>query len=160
MNMKKNTHLIMGFAVILFIAAICIIKPLKKDIWDINADNLRKSFNSISGTAVIEDFPEWTPFEWDFIYSFAPYSSKKMIYDIIGYKWDNIRETVNEGMEQTVFVKDGKVVCYLYGYPEYLKMGFHFGEYEGGYIKLAAEQKLSFKVTTSENGIRYLDYIK
>ena len=68
----------------------------------------------------------FTPFEWDKVYSFAPYLSKEAIYEIIGYKWDNISETVSEGMNQIVFVKDGKVVCYLYGYPENNKFGLFF----------------------------------
>jgi len=42
------------------------------------------------------------------------------------YKWGNIRETVSEGMNQIVFVKDGKVVCYIYGYPESNKFGIFF----------------------------------
>ena len=29
-------------------------------------------------------------------------------------------------MNQIVFVKDGKVVCYLYGYPENNKFGIFF----------------------------------
>lgn len=42
-------------------------------------------------------------------------------------------------MNQIVFIDDGKVVCYLYGYPENIKLGFNFGEYKVSYIKLAVE---------------------
>jgi len=56
------------------------------------------------------------------------HTSKEAIYEVIGYKWDNISESVNEGMNQIVFVKDSKVVCYLYGYPEDINLGFDFGE--------------------------------
>ena len=69
---------------------------------------------------------KFTPFEWDKVYSFAPYLSKEAIYETIGYKWDNISETVSEGMNKIVFVKDGKVVCYLFGYPESNKIGIFF----------------------------------
>ena len=93
---------------------------------------------------------ERTPFEWDTFYSFAPYTTREKIYETIGYEWDDISQTVNEGMSQIVFVKDGKVVCYLYGYPENIKLGFNFGEYEGNYIKLHSKHKLSFKMTMSE----------
>lgn len=64
-------------------------------------------------------------------------------------------------MNQIAFIKDGKVVCYLYGYPENTKLGFNFGQYEGSYIKLISKQKLSFKTTFSEeNGVRYFEYVK
>ena len=65
----------------------------------------------------------------DILYSFAPYTTKEKIYEAIGYKWDDISQTVGEGMSQIVFVKEGKIVCYLYGYPENIKLGFNFGEY-------------------------------
>ena len=63
-------------------------------------------------------------------------------------------------MNQIVFVKAGKVVCYLYGYYRKLKMGFDFGEYEGGFIKLTSEQKLPFKITVTDQGVWYFEYMK
>ncbi len=39
-----------------------------------------------------------TPFEWDIAFSFEPYTSKDTIYETVGYKWDDISETVSEGM--------------------------------------------------------------
>ena len=63
-------------------------------------------------------------------------------------------------MIQIIFVKDNEVTCYLYGYPENIKLGFDFGEYEGSYIKFTPDQKLAFTVTLSDNGVRYFKYIK
>ncbi len=146
-------------AIFLVAALLFTINPFKKGVWDINAERLSKSFNVISGNATIEDLSEWTTFEWDVLYSFLPYTSKQIIYDTVGYKWDIIRETYDEAMEQTVFVNDGKVVCYLYGYPADLKIGFDFGELEGSYIKLSAEDKLAFQISESEAGVKYLKYI-
>ena len=158
---KKNKILwTIGSVIAAVMIALLVINPFKKDIWDINADKLRNSFNVISGDSVINDLSQWTPFEWDTLYSFAPYTPKDKIYEVIGYKWDNISETVSEGMNQIVLVKDDKVVCYLYGYPENIKLGFNFGEYKDSYIKLDAKQKLSFNTTISSNGVRYFDYIK
>ena len=61
-------------------------------------------------------------------------------------------------MNQMVFVNDGTVVCYLFGYPENNKIGFNFGEYKGNYIKLTNEQQLSFKMTQDDD-VRYFEYI-
>jgi hypothetical protein len=158
---KRNINLrIVTVIIILAIGTLIIVNSSKKDLWDINADKFRDSFNIISGDTVIDDLSQWTPFEWDTLYSFAPYTTKEKIYEVIGYKWDNIIETVNEGMNQIVFVKDNEVVCYLYGYPENIKLGFDFGGYEGSYIKFTPDQKLSFTTTLSDNDVRYFKYIK
>ncbi len=158
---KKNKILYtIGIVIIGIVAIIIVTNYFKKDVWDINADKLIQSFNTISGDADIEDLNEFIPFEWDELYSFAPYTSRKEIYKAVGYKWDSISESVNEGMNQIVFLKDDKVICYLYGYPEANKLGFDFGEYEGSYIKLTPNQKLYFTTTCSDHGVRYLKYIK
>ncbi|WP_391117626.1 hypothetical protein [Psychrobacillus sp. L3] len=135
------------------------VHSIKKDVWEINATNFIKAFQPISGDAVIDDLRAWTPFEWDNLYSFSPYISKETIYETIGYKWSNIKETLNEGMNQIVFVHDGEVVCYLFGYPEHSGIGFNFGEYKGSYIKLTTEQELPFNIT-ERNGVRYFEFIK
>ena len=156
----KNKNKILCMIAIVSIATVIVFNLCKKDVWDINADKFVNSFNVISGDADIEDLNEFISFEWDELYSFAPYTAKEVIYEVIGYKWDNISESVNDNMNQIVFVKDGKVVCYLYGYPEHIKLGFDFGEYEGSYIKLTSNQNLYFKTTLSDNGVRYFKYTK
>ena len=100
--------------------------PFKEDIWDSNLKLLKNEILSKNVADEKVNLSTFTPFEWDKVYSFDPYLSKEAIYETIGYKWDNISETVSEGMNQIVFVKDGKVVCYLYGYPENNKFGIFF----------------------------------
>ena len=146
------------FSIIVAAALILGFKPFERDIWDTNAEKIKHSFNAISGDAVIDNLTQWTPFEWDTLYSFAPYTPKENVYEKIGCKWDEIKETVNEGMNQVVFLKDGKVVCYLYGYTENLGVGFNFGKYDGSYIKLLSNEKALFKVKELQNGARYLEY--
>ena len=132
--MKKKNVFLWTILTGIVITIILIFGPLKKDIWDTNASKLEDLTDSLSNPMVINDFSKWTPFEWDTLYSFAPYTTKETIYEVVGYKWDNISETVNDNMNQIVFVKDGKVVCYLYGYPENTNSSYNFGEYESEYI--------------------------
>jgi len=100
-----------------------------------------------------------TPFDWDVVYSFDPYTSKDVIYKTVGYKWENISETVSEGMNQIVFLKNRKVVCYLYGYPENNGYGISFtGKNKLGVTSasvLSAKDDLTFQVFRSE-GVTYL----
>jgi hypothetical protein len=155
---KKN--IVVAVIGVIITAVIVLFNPFKKDIWDINAEKLKNSFGMISGDAVIDSLSGFTPFEWDTLYSFKPYTSKEKIYETIGYKWDNISETVNEGMNQIVFTMEGKVVCYLYGYPERYNLYFDFGAFQGSFIKLTTNQKMAFKTTVDEKGIRYFEYLK
>lgn len=155
---KKN--IVLAVIGVTITAVIVLFNPFKKDIWDTNAEKLKNSFGMISGDAVIDNLSGFTPFEWDTLYSFKPYTSKEKIYQTIGYKWDNISETVNEGMNQIVFTMEGKVVCYLYGYPERYNLYFDFGSFQGCFIKLTTNQKMAFKTTVDEKGIRYFEYIK
>lgn len=127
----------------------------KKDLWDANAELLKEEVLELNvDTIHLEDI---TPFEWDVVYSFNPYTSKEEIYKTIGYKWDRISETVSEGMNQIVFLKDGKVVCYLYGYPTNNGYGINFikGNYTDVTTVLTPKDDLNFKVTISD-GVTYL----
>ncbi|WP_053345735.1 hypothetical protein [Peribacillus butanolivorans] len=87
---------------------------------------LKEEVLSIGHSVETINLLEVTPFDWDVVYSFPPYTPKDNIYETVGYKWDTISATVNEGMNQIVFLKDGKVVCYLYGYPENNGYGISF----------------------------------
>lgn len=158
--MKKKNRNIRIVIITISIAILFSLSYLKKDIWDVNAEKLRHSFDIISGTAVIDDLYQWTPFDWDVMYSFRPYISKERVYEVVGYKWDNISETVNENMNQIVFLKDNEVICYLYGYPNNTGLEFHFGEYEGDYIKFNSNDLIPFNSTFDDkNQIRYFNYI-
>lgn len=133
---------------------------LPPPVWELNARRFAGSFAVISGkTATIHKLSEFTPFEWDTLYSFAPYTPEETVYEVVGYRWDRIQATVNEGMNQVVFLKDGKVVCYIDGYPDEYKVYFSFGPYQGSHFKLTAADKLSFRMTVTKDGIRIFDYI-
>lgn len=112
---SKKTVLIIALGII---CIVIFINLLKKDLWDVNEVLLKEEVLSIEHSDETINLLEVTPFDWDVVYSFPPYTPKDHIYETVGYKWDTISETVNEGMNQIVFLKDGKVVCYLYGYPE------------------------------------------
>nr|WP_304216625.1 hypothetical protein [Fredinandcohnia onubensis] len=141
----KKTIVLLGIIVILLVL-------FKKDLWERNEDLLQQEVESIQQSVETINLEEITPFEWDKVYSFSPYTPKDTIYETVGYKWDRIQETVNEGMNQIVFLKDGKVVCYVYGYPSNVGYGISFsGETLSEYATvLQAEDDLTFKVEREE----------
>src|SRR5699024_8279973 len=120
--MKANRLVII--VVILFI--VVYINILKKDLWDDNEEVLKEEVLSVEEAVETVNLSDITPFEWDVVYSFDPYTPKDTIYETVGYKWDRISETVNEGMNQIVFLNEDKVVCYLYGYPQNNGYGIFF----------------------------------
>lgn len=152
--MKVKKLIIIAICVLLVIVAI---KLLKKDILDVNETLLKEKILSIDEASDMVILSDVTPFEWDTVYSFTPYTSKAKIYKTVGYRWDFINETDDEAMDQIVFMKDGKVVCYLYGYPSNNRYSVSFGdkEYINDAFMLKLEDNLNFKVTRSD-GVVYL----
>lgn len=142
---RKN---IVAFILFLVCVSLLVINPFKKDIWDSNLILLKNKIVAKEGIDDKVDLSTFTPFEWDHVYSFDPYVPKESIYETIGYKWDHISETVSEGMNQIVFMKDGKVVCYVYGYPENNKFGiyFHGTDHTGNASILHVEDHALFDV--------------
>lgn len=112
--------------VVAILLTIFLINVFKKDVWDVNEELLKQEVMNIGNSVESVNLIDITPFEWDLVYSFDPYTSKDTIYRTVGYKWDSISETVNGGMNQLVFMKDKKVVCYVYGYPANNGYGIFF----------------------------------
>lgn len=154
--MTKKKVLILA-VIILF--AVLLVKVIKKDVWEVNETMLKQEMRSIEESAESVNLSDVTPFEWDLVYSFDPYTPKDAIYETVGYKWGRISETVSEGMNQLVFMKDGKVVCYLYGYPANNGYGIYF--MDGSSTEstpaslLRAQDDLTFQVDR-RNGYIYL----
>jgi len=97
---------------------------------------------------------EITPFEWDIVYSFSPYTPKQEIENIIGFKSNHITETVNEGMIQLIFVRGNKVVCNIQGYSS--NLGYSISLWSGeekGHCQIRAEDDIAFLVEHKEDGI-------
>ena len=130
--------------------------------WNINARELAKSLAEVEGEEV-EDIREYIPFEWDTLYSFKPNTPIDTIYDVVGYKWEGIFGTTDESTNQIVFLKNGKVICYIYGDIKYTKVHFDFGELGNSqYLELSSENELPFKIEkdkSSSDTVRvYLTY--
>ncbi|MEH7440562.1 hypothetical protein V7182_24230 [Neobacillus drentensis] len=153
--MQKFKLLIIIIALVLITATVRVI--FHKDVWNRTEDLLKEKVLSLGATVDTVNLREVTPFDWDVVYSFPPYTMKESIYKTVGYKWDRISETVNEGMDQIVFMKDGKVVCYIYGYPENKGYGLSIrsDQYKDAASMLRAEDDLTFQVERND-GVVYL----
>ena len=157
---KRNKYVIL----ILIICAIALIRYFNRDIWDVNSELLKNQVLSIEETVEVINLLDLTPFEWDVAYSFSPYTSKEVVYEVVGYKWDNISEMLNEALQQIVFVKNGKVICYIHGFTTKSGFALHFktpyykdGKRIGANM-INIEDDLDFKVR--RNNIIHLEQIE
>ena len=87
---------------------------------------LEKALGSIDAAQVTLN--EVVPFDWDTVYTFAPYATREEIEQIIGFESSAIRESVNEGMVQLLFVKDDAVTASVCGYEENLGYRVSFAD--------------------------------
>lgn len=142
----RNKKTILIAAVVLFV----LYKLLVRDIWDVNAGKLKDNVLSLDPNAVSVNLKDLTPFEWDTVYSFDPYTSKEQVYETVGYRWDKISDALSEGMNQIVFLNDGEVVCYVFGYPENNRFGISFsGEEDSNVPMLTINDPLDFTIRRS-----------
>ena len=162
--MKKNDIIFLICGIVCFIGAIVFViyRMFFADIWSKNADKLNKNLCKLEiekgETIYVGDIKEYIPFEWDTLYTFKPDVSIERIYEVVGYKWDKITKATNKGMNQLVFVKDGQVVGYVYGYPKVRTVFFDFGEYEGEYFTLTSNDTINMNMSMDKKGIRTFTY--
>jgi hypothetical protein len=65
------------------------------------------------GPGTIVDFAAITPFAWDRVFIYGPYTPHQAIHDSLGFYWDGISRTTipqSEGVDLVVFVNRDKVV--------------------------------------------------
>ena len=100
---------------------------------------------------------ELTEFEWDLLYVFGPYTSKKEIEEVIGFESDNITDNMaDESTTYLLFVKDNAVVANICGSADSLGYTFSFGYYEK-YLCIDNSKEVTFSVV-EESGIKLLEY--
>ena len=127
-KVAKNMVIISTFLIVMFII-ICIISQYVH-ISEIEKTNYKFKEKILLQNDVIE-LSELTPFEWDKVYFFDAYLEKDTIYEILGFKWNAIKRSLNDNENQVLFVKDNKVVCYSFGYKDeyYVYCDFEDGEF-------------------------------
>lgn len=151
LNYKKpGKWIVLIIALVVVVSTVFLISNPKDNALD-NAESLIKNTKilheqSENKYVLVKDIGDLTDFEWDYLYNFSPYTSKKDIEAAIGFESDEIKETVNELMNQVIFTKDKKIVCYIYGYPN---EGVYFDftnlyKDSTGYVKLSSKDGHKF----------------
>lgn len=119
----------------------------------VTENNQAFSANVISITQDQVFLNDITPFEWDTVYKFGPYTSKEVIEEVIGIKSNAITEALSEGMEQLIFVKEDEIICSITGH--YYKLGYLFVFINQGMLK-STDNPL-FKIEKTDGFIRLIN---
>lgn len=105
---------------------------------------------------------ELTMFEWDKAYVFDTNTPTEKIYEKVGYKWRSIVEKEKDSELQIVFMKDEKVVCYLFGDTDLMGISVNFDKsmYKDGLIELEPNKNDKFSVKKGKEAFEtHLTYI-
>jgi len=119
-----------------------------------NNKTFNANVNSITQDKVFLN--DITPFEWDTVYTFGPYTSRKVIEEAIGIKSNYISEARSEGMRQLIFVKEDKIICSITEY--YYKLGYMFfiKSYKNEYAALNSTDNPLFKIERKDGLIKLI----
>ena len=117
---KRILFAFFSIAVILIVGERMFGSPLVK----YNNYHLKQNIQTISASEVTLNAV--VPFEWDTVYTFPPYTSKAKIEKTIGFESNEIKETVNEGMVNLLFVKGNTVTGSICDYPKNLGYSIEF----------------------------------
>lgn len=118
----------------------------------------RKQFNQrigeIGGNQIIS-LNDLTPFQWDSLYAFGPYTSVGTMAEIMGVERWLIRRSWNEGQLNMYFIKDNRIVCRINGCPTNLDYFFLFRRPNTG--TLFDDNALFVKIDSNDNPKFYID---
>ena len=73
-------------AIIEIFLIVVLIRVFKKDTWDVNEELMKQEIMNIGSSIESVNLSDVTPFKWDLLYSFNPYTPKETIYTTVGYK--------------------------------------------------------------------------
>ena len=141
---KNRLKIIFGFLIVILAIFLSMLNSEINKNTNYLEEKLSKSVSEVSG--ITEDLFD---FEYDKIYVFEPYQSKAEMEEQIGFKSRVLKEVVNEGMVNILFVKNTSAVAYLYGYPS--KIGYYIDLSSGKHTK-AEMDSMHYKGTISEVG--------
>lgn len=97
----------------------------QKDSQDDEKESLEYSFDGISQevTNIIDNenldtiqIAKLTPFHWDSLYIFKPYTSMDSVHSVLGYKWEGFNNTTidrTDGINLLLFTENDSVINYI-----------------------------------------------
>lgn len=135
--MRKNTKIVL----IIVLATVCIVMGFALKSEDIKVNkNVKKFEQNLDNLLNNENHTckDLFDFDYDTIYVFQPYLTKKEMEKEIGFKYWKLKEIVSEYMMNILFVKDNKPVAYLYRYPE--DRGYYIDVSIGKYEKSSLDK--------------------
>lgn len=134
----KRKAILTGAAVLLVLAALFwLLFGNPVILW--HNKQLKESITGVTAETVTLN--EVVPFRWDEVYTFSPYTSRERMEEVMGVRSSSIKETVNEGMTQLIFLEGDRVTASVCGYPSNLGYRVEF------FDRIDWEDQTLFQVT-------------
>lgn len=123
--------------------------------WRIRRDfsnNIKEAVSQEEGTKV--RLSDLTPFQWDYVYSFDPYTSREEMENVLGFSDSRLKQTASEDTVQLIFVKNGAHAFTLQGSPSLLGYFIDLGYWENGRSYRRVDSMAdTFTLRTREGGL-------
>ena len=120
---------------------------------NVNTRNLEKQLASHAKNQQEGYVKNLIPFTYDQVYVFEPYQTKEQMEAQLGFTCRILKETINEGILNILYLNNHSPVANLYGYPS--NIGCSIEVPTGMYTKEEWNQ-MKYTVETSETVIKYL----
>lgn len=149
--MKKQKYTLLGLVLVVMLFCGC--GTAKES--NLYKQQVIENINQLeieSGVEVEMSLSEFTPFEWEKVYFFKPYTSKESIKEVIGCKIKDYYYSASDSDSQIYFINDGKVVCSLTGNYDALQFRVDYN-FDDIYYQLDNEADITI---TNEDGVRIL----
>lgn len=158
---RRKIHIPSGALIVLLIAMLAWY-VFSDPMVSLNNRMLQKEIKALPEETTEVALNDLVPFEWDELYTFAPYTTKEEIEQTIGLQSRAIEAATSEGMVQLIFVNGSreKVMASVCALPDALGYQFDFSQatWDGDYCKLTPADNAVFTKSNRMDGGIVLQY--
>lgn len=120
--------------------------------YKVNAESLKYTLEAAyNDREFIDDLDRITQFKWDKIYVYSPYTSSDELKKKFKMSDVKFEDSISEDTNQIVFTKNGKVVCYVYGHPDFYNIYIDVGKEKQTLKVIDAKKKPTFLLKQNDD---------
>lgn len=120
--------------------------------YKVNAESLKYTLEAAyNDREFIDDLDRITQFKWDKIYVYPPYTSSDELKKKFKMSDVKFEDSISEDTNQIVFTKNGKVVCYVYGHPDFYNIYIDVGKEKQTLKVIDAKKKPTFLLKQNDD---------
>lgn len=124
--------------------------------YKVNAESLKYTMEAAySDRDFIDDLDKITQFKWDKIYVYPAYTMADDLKKKFKMSDVKFEDSISENTNQIVFTHNGKVVCYVYGHPDFYNFYIDVGK-DRQLLKVIDAKKVPTFLLKQDNDKNYI----